>query len=144
MIRRLVCDQTGASAVEFALVAPMLIALVVGLADFGSALRERMQLTAAAHAGIQYAARNPDNPGGISSAVNAASSIPSARLTVSTTTACECADGSAVACAGGACPAGSARTYVTVAVSESYPLLFDYPGLGTSISLSAQASQRIE
>ncbi|MBF0325440.1 TadE/TadG family type IV pilus assembly protein [Magnetospirillum moscoviense] len=144
MIRRLIRDQTGASAVEFALVAPMLIALVLGLVDFGQAMRERMQLTAAAHAGIQYAALNPNNLGGISGAVTASGSIPSARLSITTSTACECSDGTSVACAGGACPVGSPRTYVTVTVAESYPLLFHYPGLGTSVSLSAQASQRVE
>jgi Flp pilus assembly protein TadG len=144
MPRTLIRNEQGAAAVEFALLAPVLISLTLALADFGLALRERVQLVGAANAGIHYAARNPDNTGGVGAAVTAATAIPSARLSVSTTTSCECADGSAAACVGGTCPAGGVRTYVTVSVSETFPLLFDYPGLGASLSLSARAVQRIE
>ncbi len=51
--------EQGAAAVEFALVLPMLLLLVLGIADFGLAYQARVELTAAAAEGVRDWALNP-------------------------------------------------------------------------------------
>ena len=58
LLRRLVRakrDASGTSAIEFAIVAPMLIAAVVGLADISSAAYGASNMQTAVRAGIHYA-----------------------------------------------------------------------------------------
>src|SRR5438045_3725620 len=58
---RLAGSERGTSAVEFALAAPVLLALLVPLADFGIAFSEQLQVQQAAQAGAHYAALHPWN-----------------------------------------------------------------------------------
>jgi len=46
-------SDRGAAAVEFALVAPILILLVVGIAEFGRAYNVQNSLSAAAREGVR-------------------------------------------------------------------------------------------
>lgn len=62
MRQRLRSDR-GASAVEFALVLPLLLLLVVGIAEFGRAYNVQISLSAAAREGVRVAAiSTKDNP----------------------------------------------------------------------------------
>ena len=51
-------DETGTSAIEFALMTPFLVVLLGGVVEFGFAMYEEMQVNAAVEAGILYAAAN--------------------------------------------------------------------------------------
>jgi Flp pilus assembly protein TadG len=59
--RRLWRDEAGASAVEFALVVSILIALCMGTLQLGWALQVRNELAKAADAAIRYAALHPES-----------------------------------------------------------------------------------
>ena len=65
MLRRLFWTrarrQAGGSQVELALIAPLLIGLLVGIWDFGTALQERSRVVSAARAGLEYAVGHPDD-----------------------------------------------------------------------------------
>ncbi len=141
----LIANRQGVAAVEFALVAPVLILLFVGLADFGLATAEKMRLIDSARAGAQYAASNPTDTAGTTAAVkNATSGLTGTGLSVALTQSCGCNDGSTVTCGSG-CASGSEWTYVTVAVSENYPLLINFPWPGVSngvLTLTADATLR--
>lgn len=141
--RRLKGGEGGAAVVEFALVAPLLVLMVLGLVDFGMAVLEKSRLSSAARAGAQVAMSSPTDTAAIRAAVLAATSAPSAGLTVAVTTACECSDGTAVAC-DGLCASGTARTYVTVSVQETFAMLLTYPGISSPYPLAAQAIVRTE
>jgi Flp pilus assembly protein TadG len=67
--RRLRADRRGAAAVEFALVSPFLLGLLVPIADLGAYVYDSMQLQLAAQAGAEYAARHDWDPNGILSAM---------------------------------------------------------------------------
>jgi Flp pilus assembly protein TadG len=54
-IRRLKRCRRGVAALEFVIIAPMLIMCCVGVADFGLALRDQMQLNQAVSDGASYA-----------------------------------------------------------------------------------------
>jgi Flp pilus assembly protein TadG len=54
----------GATAVEVALLMPILLLLVMGIVDFGRALHAQVTLTQAAREGARVAALNQPNPTG--------------------------------------------------------------------------------
>ena len=64
-VRRLRGDRRGAAAVEFALMTPFLLGLLVPIADLGAYVYGSMQLQLAAQAGAEYAARHDWDPNGI-------------------------------------------------------------------------------
>ena len=118
-VRRLGADERGVFAVEHALILPFLLLLLSGAIDLGYALTQSSSLTGAARAGAQYAMRFPSDAAGIKDVVTKAVSYDPDSLTVSSKLACECEDGTAVACTdtcGGAAP----YAYVTVNVSKTY------------------------
>ena len=53
-------DERGASAVEFALIVPLLIVLVLGIAEFGHAFQVSGTLSAAAREGVRVMALQND------------------------------------------------------------------------------------
>ena len=55
----LVRSDGGTSAVEFALAAPVLLGLLVPMADLGMAFSQQIKVQQAAVAGAQYAALHP-------------------------------------------------------------------------------------
>ncbi len=134
-------------AIELALLTPVLLFMLIGLIDFGGAIHERMQLTSAARAGVQFALQsnaNIDDIAGILLAVTTAGELDTADITVTTTQFCGCADGSAAACDAFCTGGGSAGTYVSVTVVEQFSTLFPYPGLGNPITLEGEAILRVK
>lgn len=57
---RLARSDRGAAAVEFALVVPLLLLLVLGIVEFGRAYNIQLQLTAAAREGVRAMAITDD------------------------------------------------------------------------------------
>jgi Flp pilus assembly protein TadG len=55
---RLMVDEAGQSLVEFALALPVLLLILLGLADFGRAFFYTTAIANAARAGAEYAAKN--------------------------------------------------------------------------------------
>lgn len=54
MFKRFVRDRSGVSAVEFALVAPVLLISLLGVVDIGNVVYQRADMESALRAGIQY------------------------------------------------------------------------------------------
>jgi Flp pilus assembly protein TadG len=68
-------DERGASAVEFAFIVPLLILLVLGIAEFGHAFQVQGTLSAAAREGVRAMALRNDPVDARAVARNAASSL---------------------------------------------------------------------
>lgn len=81
--RRLRGDRCGAAAVEFAMMTPFLLGLLVPIADLGTYVYDSMQLQLAAQAGAEYASRHDWDPNGILGAMQNAAP----RLNLSTSDA---------------------------------------------------------
>jgi Flp pilus assembly protein TadG len=139
-------DNTGAAAIELAIVAPMLAIVLVGVAELGFAIRERMQVQEAAAAGALYAAQHGWNSAAISSAVTANDSEGGVTATPAPTEFCGCpsASGIAAATCGATCPDSIlARTYVTVGASTNRVTIF--PGsLPLPTVLTASVTTRVQ
>jgi Flp pilus assembly protein TadG len=162
---RLWADIQGSSAVEFAMVVPLLALLVLGLVDYGTGVWEAMMVGNAARAGAYYAAVNgwTDPPTNIQTAVTSSTGLtstsecpPSTSNKIAAcpipTQVCYCDAtpsglGTPTSC-GATCGDGStAATYVKVSAQASYsPLIPINQILGftsSSILLSATTFARI-
>ena len=105
--------RSGNAAVEFALIAPVAMLMLVGVTDYGMAVYDRMQLSSAVRAGIQYAMHHSANPATIEQVVMSALTIDHAAVTVTAAQVCECPGGAAAEC-DEACPDGPRRTFIRI------------------------------
>lgn len=128
--------RSGVSSLEFALLMPIMLAMLVGLVDWGLAIDQRIQLQTAVRAGAQYALRMPTDTAGITAAVRAAA--VDRTLTVGSPVMwCEC--GGAAASCSGSCDGGLQR-FLSVNATQAYAPLT--PAGPTSVS--ADVTLRIQ
>ena len=145
-IADLVRARDGGAAVEFSVAAPVLAIIFVPLIDIGMAVYQQMQVQDAAQAGAQYAMVHGWNSGAIETAVTSATGL-SVNAAPAPSKTCGCPDSSSIspAACGSTCADGrAAGTYVTVGAQATYTPLLPYPTLGNSVTLSAQATARIQ
>ena len=119
-------DERGAAAVEFALVAPLLLLMVLGIAEFGRAYHVQTTLSQAAREGVRVMALKND-PAGAVNATKAAA--PTLTLTNITVTPASCV-------ASGTTPAATATVTVT------YPLAFTSKLFGSGVTLTGRGVMR--
>jgi Flp pilus assembly protein TadG len=139
--------NAGNSAIEFALVAPFIIFLAVGTADYGIASYERMAAQHAAQIGAEQAALHGFDTAAITNAVQTATAFSTISATPAPTQSCGCVSGAAFsdqAC-GTACPDGTnAGTYVTVSAQLFYRTILPYPGIPDSFTFTEASFVRIQ
>jgi Flp pilus assembly protein TadG len=145
MIRDLRTNVAGASALEFALILPILVVLVTAALDFGGLIYTRLQVGSATHAGASYAAAQGFNQTAIATAMAGGASI--AVTAATPVQVCGCPDAttgiSEIAC-GSTCTSGEAAgKYVKLDASANYTLLYSWPGLSNPVTLSSTARVRI-
>jgi len=109
-------DQSGAVAVEFALVLPIFLVLVLGIFEFGRAFNIQISLSEAAREAARYAAIHQSDAGYSVAAAQAAgvAAAPSVNL--------KPGDVAVVS-------SGSTPCNVTVTISYSTPWMTGFPGL---------------
>ena len=122
-------DEHGASAVEFAFIVPLLLVLVLGIAEFGHAFQVQGTLSAAAREGARVMALQND-PAAARAAVRDAAptldpAVTDAQITVAPT-ACP--------------PTSTATTNVRVTVDYPMPFLTDF--FGARIDLTGTGVMR--
>jgi Flp pilus assembly protein TadG len=119
--------ERGAAAVEFALVAPVLVVLLFGIVEYSKVFSAQSALSAAAREGVRVVALNGTTADGQSVARTAASSLS--------------LGASAFAWSRTSC-SGAAPT-ATVTLTVSYRQVFTFGGLGrTGVDLIGRASMR--
>jgi Flp pilus assembly pilin Flp len=120
--------ERGASAVEFALIVPLLLSLVLGIAEFGHAFQVQGTLSAAAREGVRVMALQNDQAAG-KAAVRAATSM----LHPSVTDA-------QMDFTPESCPAGGGTQLVTLTITYPKPFLTGF--FGTQVTLTGKAVMR--
>lgn len=65
-------DRRGVSAIEFAIIASIMVSLMFGAYDLGNAAQQQIALQEAVRTGGQYAIHFPTNPSDVQSAVKSA------------------------------------------------------------------------
>jgi Flp pilus assembly protein TadG len=148
--RRLAREESGTSMVEFALVAPMLIALLVGLIEIGRFAYFAILAANAARAGVQYGAQNlqtaADTTGITNAVVADGQNLPNwtAANGVVVHYLCSVNGGTPTNCVTGANgPAPNTVYYVSVQVTGSFKSLLSYPGLPRTLPVSGNAIMRV-
>ena len=130
-------DTRGSTAVEFALVVPVLLLFLGGIVDFGRAFYYRTELDQALRSGMQYALKAPTDGAGIASVIAQSTSVPI--VVASPVTFCQCLDGSNVGCAS-SCPVDQTpmRNYVKLEATYVWaPMLGNMAGLVPASPLDA-------
>lgn len=122
LARRWRKDQRGSAAIEFAIVAPVLVLLGAATVELGFAVVQKMEVQDAAAAGALYATQNGWNQSAIAAAVTAAK--PGAGVSASPAPAlycgCPTASGVTTASCSVNCTDGSAtRRYVKVSAAAT-------------------------
>jgi Flp pilus assembly protein TadG len=131
-MKKLFADRRGTAAVEFALVLPVLAAIVILMPDVTEAAVGAMNMDGAVRAGIQFAMNGSTNTNTIKTYANNNWISKPGNATMNSTLACYC-DSSVISC-GQPCN-GTTSSYITVAASATVG--------GTVISLPLSKSQRV-
>ena len=125
-------DHSGTAALEFALVASIVVTVLLAAFDIGIAMLQYAELNAAVRAGGQYAIAFPTDTSGIEAAVNAV--LPgSMQASVTKKIGCECSNGGGGSPCGSvsgscsSCPSGTTQRYVHVASSLNASTWFTTP-----------------
>ena len=138
--------SAGNATVEFALIVPILIALFIGVWDFGRALNETARLASAAYAGAQYGAlsgAHATDTAGIRQAARVDAVDVTGVLEITSAPYCRCPSGAQPACDGTCGAAGQPRMFLRVEATESFQTLFPYPFVSNPITLRRQAELRV-
>lgn len=130
------------------MIAPVLVLIMIGLIDFSLVLTRQMSLANAVRAGLQYATIRRPIQGDVTAirqAVLDAAPIPKIGTHDPTVLlVCECPDGTGVAdCDPAACGGTDILSFIDITLEEDFPLLLPYPGFSNPISLSEQATVRL-
>ncbi len=124
----------GVSAIEFALITPVLLVFLIGVTDFGLAMFHKMELQSAVRAGAQYALSDGTDTASIISAVVNSTGIGITSSDVTLT--CQCLDTSTEVLTGATCGAAtgcssSEAVLMTIDAVDKYTPLLS-PNLDTS------------
>jgi Flp pilus assembly protein TadG len=134
------------SAIEFGLIAPILALGIIGTTDLGLGIYRKMQVQAAAQAGADYAASHGFALGGVTAAVQDATSLSGIEAQPAPLQFCGCASATGIAPATceTTCPGGArAGAYVSVAARATYTTIIPYPLFPPSFELAAQSTVRL-
>ncbi len=138
--------RRGSSSVELALVLPFLALLVVAMIDYGTVINYKMQLANAVRAGTQYTmVRKPvqqDLTEIRQAVLDTAPPDETGTRALATNFFCECPDGTPIPCED-ECGVGERGSYVSIVLTQKYPLILSYPGIDNPVSLSSEAVIRL-
>ncbi|TVQ83505.1 MAG: pilus assembly protein [Micavibrio sp.] len=140
-------DTRGAAAAEFALLAPILLFLMIGVADFGRYLHMKMQIDNLARNAAEYVRQGGDPDYLQQDVLLQAEFLGSEAETLEVTAEefCECADGvEAICSASSPCSGGYMRRFFAVELRQTYRSMLPYPGLPEEIILTGFSRMQTE
>jgi hypothetical protein len=147
LLSRGIGDIRGVAAIEFAIIIPMLLMMVICTVDLGMGIYRNMQVQNSAQAGARYAMTQSFDATLISNAVSSATGLQGIVASPPPAQYCGCATSAGIApvTCGSTCPAGAVYgTYVNVAAQGSYTPIIPYPLIASHFTLKAQANVRVQ
>ncbi len=149
LLKRFGESQRGVIALEFALAAPILVALAFAGFDFGRGFQQIHRLSGAAQAGAQLAVQRDRSfavldIADVEQRVRDDAGGDPAALTVDTRYFCACPGTSLEVACGATCAVPRPPSmYVEVALQQDFDLIFPYPGLSDPYPLRAMSTMRV-
>ncbi len=146
--RAFAAESGGNVTIEMAFLMTFLIMLVLGAYDFGRWATEQATITQAARAGAQWAvldqANATDGPGMIQAARDEADDVNNELAIPTPLSYCQCPGSSTKVNCANDCPDGQyPPMYVQVTVQDDFELLFDFPGVSKTQSMSSTSTMRV-
>ena len=143
MKARFARSQRGTAMVEFALVLPVFLFLLIGMIETGRYMYFAILASHAARAGVQYGAQSnvtaSDTAGMINAATQDGQSL--ANWTVTVNHFC-LNNGAAATCPVGQ-PGSTIAYYVQVKVTGTFTSLLNYPGIRNTLPITSTAVMRL-
>jgi Flp pilus assembly protein TadG len=134
------CD--GSMAAEFALVAPIIILIAAGIADFGMLTTNSTALKATTRIGAEYARLHPADTEGIQNSMQSSMTFaPALSFPTSFAETCECNDTTSIACTESCAAAGRPgpnRVFITISASQPFTPLVPWPGIPGILTAATQ------
>ncbi len=135
-------NQTGSVAAEFALMAPILVLIATGIADFGVLATRSVGLAATARIGAEYARIYPADTGGIQHAMQSAMSFgPALSFPASFPRSCECNDETPITCSESCATVGRPgpnRIFIRITANQPFTPLVPWPGIPEMLTAAAE------
>ena len=134
--------SAGSVAAEFALVAPLVILIAAGTADFGMLAARSAALVATTRIGAEFARAHPLDTSGIQSSMHSAMSFaPPLSFPASFTHTCECDDGTPIACSESCATLGRPspnRMFISITASQAFTPLLPWPAVPATLTSTTQ------
>ena len=141
---RLLRQEDGNAMIEFSLVLPVMVLMLIGVVDLGLVLEQAMIVADSARAGAEFAvpwANATNTTGMVAVATQSAGSVPGYSAVAANV--CRCTPGgSAVSCSNRCANGAAPAEYAQVTASATVPLIFGIQGLPAAIPLSSTAEVR--
>lgn len=135
LIAKFRTSERGNAVVEFALIAPIMSLMFLGLVDAGRVIDANARLNDGVAAGLRYALSDAYASGAITNASLAGSGYADGEATANYSMFCECPDGTSLTCSS-QCAQGYKRIYVQIDMNRTVETLFVYPVIGGSMAVS--------
>ena len=138
--------RSGSAALEFGLAIPLLLIILMGVAELGFAMHQAMQVYNAVEAGALYAAQNGFDSAGITTAVEKATGSQGISATPAPQQFCGCPGvaGIAETSCSSTCSSGSPPGhYVRISAALAHQTILPYPPLPLPKTLTAKSVIRL-
>jgi Flp pilus assembly protein TadG len=135
--------RRATAALEFGIIAPLLLLLLSATVDIGGAMHQTIRLENAARAGAQFAMSFPDDTTGISTATTDALGGAAATIVVAQLCACPGGGAAPVNCDGTPCGGAAAGVYRTVTVTTPYAAIVGIGAFVVPNTLTGEAVVRV-
>jgi hypothetical protein len=139
-------NHNGSVAAEFALMAPLLVLIATGIADFGMLAARSAGLAATARIGAGYARTYPDDTSGIQHAMQSATSFGPpltfpASFPASFPRSCECDDETPITCSESCATVGRPgpnRMFIRITANQPFSPLVPWPGIPAMLTAATE------
>jgi Flp pilus assembly protein TadG len=141
-------SESGTSLIEFALIAPVLIFMLIGLIEVGRYAFFSIVAANAARAGVQYGAQSlataADTSGMKSAALQDGLSLSNWTANTTATSLCSINGGALQPCTTSSSgPPANTIYYVSVQVNGTFNPMLSYPGIPKNVPISGKAVMRV-
>lgn len=148
--RQYFLEESGVAAVEFALISPVLILILVGIIDYGLIINEKMKLEMVSRSTTEYMLNDGDEGSILEDILahfypeEAAEDPTMSSMSIDVQMVCECEGEEVIAC-NGSCDVGDyKRRYYEVTIGKTYATIFPYPGIQSQFGLQGHSRMQID
>ncbi len=145
LLAQALANRSGTAALEFAIILPVIVTLLIGMFDYGALAYQTMEVSTAAHAGAEYALKNGFTASAVQTAVTSATTLTVTASPAPTLEKACVTSGAIVVTAGSSCSSGGAPgSYVLVYAQAPFSPIISWASFIMPSRVAAQAMVRIQ